>query len=117
MSAPGPTGERQEHLDAIVSFAGADQRGRLFRELDILTIKWRQETCQEIAASCSADVLEERKGPDLKAVRRRRVQEVTTDIQKTASRRTARRRHPKSSAHSDGRVLAEIRLAATFGTQ
>ena len=29
-----PTGERQEHLDAIVSFAGAGQ------ELDIITIKW-----------------------------------------------------------------------------
>ena len=40
MSAPGPTGERQEHLDAIVSFAGAGQRRRLFRGLDILTIKW-----------------------------------------------------------------------------
>ena len=40
MSAPGPTGERQEHLDAIVSFAGAGQRRRLFRKLDILTIKW-----------------------------------------------------------------------------
>ena len=40
MSAPGPTGERQEHLDAIVSFARANQRRRLFRQLDILTIKW-----------------------------------------------------------------------------
>ena len=40
MSAPGPTGERQEHLDAIVSFAGAGRRRRLFRGLDILTIKW-----------------------------------------------------------------------------
>ena len=40
MSAPGPTGERQEHLDAIVSFAGAGQRRRLLRGLDILTIKW-----------------------------------------------------------------------------
>ena len=39
-SAPGPTGERQEHLDAIVAFAGAGQRRRLFRGRDILTIKW-----------------------------------------------------------------------------
>ena len=31
MSAPGPTGERQEHLDAAISFAGAEQRRRLFR--------------------------------------------------------------------------------------
>ena len=30
-SVPRPTGERQEHLDAIVSFAGAGQRRRLFR--------------------------------------------------------------------------------------
>ena len=35
----GPTGERQEHLDAIASFAGAEQRRRLFRGLDVLTIK------------------------------------------------------------------------------
>ena len=40
MSAPGPTGERQEHVDAIVSFAGAGHRRRLFRELDIFTTKW-----------------------------------------------------------------------------
>ena len=40
MSAPTPTSERQEHLDAVVSFAGARQRRRLFRELDIRTIKW-----------------------------------------------------------------------------
>ena len=39
MSTPGPTGERQEHLDAIIYFAGAGQRRRLFRGLDILTIK------------------------------------------------------------------------------
>ena len=40
MSAPGPTGERQEHLDAVISFAGAGQRRRLFRGLDNVTIKW-----------------------------------------------------------------------------
>ena len=40
MSAPGPTGERQEPLDAIITFAGAGQRRRLFRVLDILTVKW-----------------------------------------------------------------------------
>ena len=39
MNAFGLTGERQEHLDAIVSFAGTGQRRRLFRSLDILTIK------------------------------------------------------------------------------
>ena len=40
MSAPGRTAERQERPDAIVSFAGAGQRRRLFRGLDILTMKW-----------------------------------------------------------------------------
>ena len=40
MSAAGPTGERQEHLGAIISFAGAGQRRRLFRGLDNLTVKW-----------------------------------------------------------------------------
>ena len=40
VSAPGPTGERQEHLDVVISFAGAGQRRRLFRVLDILTVKW-----------------------------------------------------------------------------
>ena len=40
MSAPGHTGERQEHLDAITAFAGAGQRRLLFRILDILTVKW-----------------------------------------------------------------------------
>ena len=39
MSAPGPTGERQEHLDAVVSFAGAGQKRRLFRGLDIIKLK------------------------------------------------------------------------------
>ena len=40
MSAPGPTGERQELLDAIFSSSEARQRRRLFLGLDVLTIKW-----------------------------------------------------------------------------
>ena len=40
MSAPDPTGERQEHLDAVISFAGAGQKRRMFRVLDILRVKW-----------------------------------------------------------------------------
>ena len=39
MSAPGPTGDRQEHLDAVVDNAGAGQRRRLFRAIDELTVK------------------------------------------------------------------------------
>ena len=41
MSAPGPTGERQEHLDAVVAFAGAGQRRRMVRVLDVLTVSTR----------------------------------------------------------------------------
>ena len=62
LSAPGTTGERQEHLDAIVFVAGAGQRRRLFRRLDILTIKWvigdLQEQCRfrhSHASSSSSD--------------------------------------------------------------
>ena len=40
MSAPGPSGDRQEHLDSIVDFAGAGQRRKLFRALDQLTVRW-----------------------------------------------------------------------------
>ena len=40
VSAPGPSGERQEHLDAIVSFARGGQRRRLLPRLGILTSKW-----------------------------------------------------------------------------
>ena len=32
MSVPVPTRERQEHLDAIVAFADAEQRRRMFKE-------------------------------------------------------------------------------------
>ena len=41
MSAPRPSGERQEPLDAIASPSQEPARGgALFRELDILNIKW-----------------------------------------------------------------------------
>ena len=68
---PGGGGERQEQLDAIVSFAGADQRRRLFRVLDILTIKWAIGDLPErvlLPAQPAVDFFEERKRPDLKAV-------------------------------------------------
>ena len=47
VGAPGPTGERQEHLDAVVAFAGAGQKRRLFRILHIFTVKWLQEIFQK----------------------------------------------------------------------
>ena len=40
LSAPGPTGDRQEHLEAIIDFAGAAHRRRLFRTFDKLTVRW-----------------------------------------------------------------------------
>ena len=39
ISAPGPTVEREEHLEAVISFGGAGQRRRPFRGLHILTTK------------------------------------------------------------------------------
>ena len=49
MSGPGPNGERQEHLGAIIAFARAGQRRRVFRILDILTVKW---TTGDVPAEC-----------------------------------------------------------------
>ena len=50
MRAPGPTGQRQEPMDSVISFVGAGQGKRLFRGLDIVTIKWAigdpPEECQ-----------------------------------------------------------------------
>ena len=72
MSAPGPTG----NLDAIVAFAGAGQRRRLFRRLDILTIKWATgdlpEECRFLLDT-HLMFLKKEKDPDHEAVRRRRV--------------------------------------------
>ena len=45
MSALGPTGELQEDLDAIVPFAGAGQRRRLFRGLDVLVSSSTRSSC------------------------------------------------------------------------
>ena len=71
MSASGPTGEPQEHLDAIVSFARAGQRRRLFRVLDVLTIKWAtgdfSEECRFLL-STQMMFLKKEKGPTLETV-------------------------------------------------
>ena len=69
MSALGPICERQEHLDAVVSFAGCDQRRRLFRGFDILTIKWANGRL----AGRVPMFLKKEKGPTSKQL------EVTTD--------------------------------------
>ena len=39
MGAPWPSAERQEHLDAVIACAGAGQWRRIFRVLDVLTVK------------------------------------------------------------------------------
>ena len=49
-SAPGPSGERQEHLDATFPFAGAGHR-RMFRVLDVLTVKWATGDLQKNVVS------------------------------------------------------------------
>ena len=76
MSAPGPTGERQEHLDAIVSFAGAGQKRRLFRGLDSLMVKWATgelpEECRFLLKT-QLMFLKKEKRPDHETDRRRRV--------------------------------------------
>ena len=118
MSALGHTGERQEHLDAIVSFAG----------IDILTIKWATghlpEECRFLLNTQLIFLTKEKDPTSMKFdddewIRSlTEAQEVTADVpedsviydqQEVDSR--------KSSVHSDGRVLAEVCLAATFGAQ
>ena len=46
MSAPGPTGERQEHSDGIVAFAGAGRRRRMLRVFD------SQVATEDLAEEC-----------------------------------------------------------------
>ena len=43
-AAPGPTGERQEHLDDILRSCGASHRRKLRRALDELTVRWATNT-------------------------------------------------------------------------
>ena len=40
LTAPGPSGERQEHLDDVMEAAGPRQRRRLLRALDTLAVLW-----------------------------------------------------------------------------
>ena len=44
LSAPGPSGERPEHLEDIINSSGASQRRCLMRALDALTIGWATNT-------------------------------------------------------------------------
>ena len=40
LTAPGPTGERPEHLELALSEAGYRSRKRLLKALDVLTAQW-----------------------------------------------------------------------------
>ena len=121
MSAPCPTGEQQEHLDAIVSFEGAGQRRRLFWGLDILTIKWAAgdlpEECRFLL-NTQLMFLKKERDPTSKHfdddewIRTlEEAQEVAADIPED---RVSYEHPQESSAHTNGRVLARLRLAATL---
>ena len=124
MSAPGPTSERQEHLDAIVSFAGAGQRRRLFPGLDILTLKRATgdlpEECR-FFPNTQLMFLKKEKDPTSKQfdddewIRSlTEAQEITTDVPEDSVLHDQQAVDPKkSSAHSNARVLSEVRLAGS----
>ena len=128
MSAPGPSGERHEHLDSVVSFAGAGQRRRLFRGLDILTILWATgglpEECRFLL-NTQLTFLKKKKDPTTKQfdddewIRSlTEAQEVTTDIPEDSVTYDQQDVDPKKVRPIQmERVLAELRLAATPSPQ
>ena len=124
MSAPGFTGERQEYLDAIISFAGVGQRRRLFRGLDISHNAKRAtgdlpEECRFLL-NTQLMFLKKEKDPTSKQfdddewIRSlTEAQEITTDVPEDSVLYDQQVVEPEeSSAHSDGRILAEVCLAA-----
>ena len=73
-------GQRQEHLDAVVSFAGASQRRRLFRST-LSPSSGRQEICRKSADSSSTRNSCSKQFDDDEWIRSlTEVQEVTTDV-------------------------------------
>ena len=127
MSAPGPTSERQEHVDAIVSFAGARQRRRLFRGPDILTIKWATgdllEECRFLLNTQLMFLMKE-KDPTSKHfdddewIRSlTEAQEITADVPEDSVMYDQEELISKKFGPSRWRVFAEVRLAPTFGAQ
>ena len=127
MSAPGPTGERQEHLGAIVSFAGAGQIRRLFWGLDILTIKWATgDLLEECRFLLNTQLMFHKKEKDpttkqfddggwIRSLTE--AQEVTTDIPEDSVTYEQQDVDPKKVRPIQMgvcSVLAEVRLAATL---
>ena len=121
MSAPGPTGERQEHLDAIISFAGAGQRRRLFRGRDVLLIKWAIGDLPEGCRFLNTQLMflkKKEKDPtsklfdDVEWIRSlTEAQEISADVPEDSVMYDQQAVDPKKSAHSNGRLLAEIRTS------
>ena len=122
MSAPGSTGERQEHLDAVISFAGAGQRRRLFRGLDIHSFTWRTRR-MPILPQHAVHVLEER-SPSRNYLMttsgfdhwRKHKKLPQTSKKSVIFDRQAVDLH-KILSKSDGRILAEMRLKTPHCSQ
>ena len=107
------TGERQEHLDAVISIAGAGQRSRLFRVLDILTDKWATRTSQMM-------ILKKEKDPTTKIIDDNEkirslteAQEFTADIPQECVTYD----QEEVDLHSDGRIPPEICFEKSPSTQ
>ena len=47
LSAPGPSADKQEHLDDIMHGAGPAQKRRLVKAMDELTFRWATNTLPE----------------------------------------------------------------------
>ena len=118
MRAPGPTGGRQDHLDAIISFARVGQWRRQFRCIDILTIKLAigdlPEECRFLL-NTQLMFLKKEKDPTSKQfdddewIRSlTEAQEITADVPKDSVMFDQQVIDSKKSlAHSNERVLAE----------
>ena len=110
-----PTGERQEHLDAIISFTVAGQRRRLFRGLDIFNNKWGIGDLPEegrFLLNTQLMFLKKEKDPTTKLfddddwIRSlTEAQEISADIPEENVTFDQQAIHPKSPSHSDGRNL------------
>ena len=68
---PGPTGERQEHPDAIISFAGFGQRSRLFGDTTSSELSGQSDVPEDlpIALQHAVHVLKDCQGPNHEVVR------------------------------------------------
>ena len=126
MSVPWSTGERQEHLDTIIVLAGAGQRRRLFRVLDILAVMWATgDIPEERQFVLNTKVMFLKKEKDTSTTKIFDDDEWTRSLsgaqrspqtsQKTASRMTNVKLHLKRSNPSRCRSFCQKSLQATPG--